>query len=280
MVFKKIIRKPAENFFAGPSRATATRQAEKNLDKKVKTVVNKFGEHYKERDKCIRDKEEYLKLHESLVNKRIMDDVSVSVKPTQLGLDIDEDFFFQNFEDLVEEYRKVGLALDMESSEYVDPTIKAIKLFDYKSDNLSICLQAYLKRTKEDLEELSEFNQKVRLVKGAYREDSKISYKGKKIDQNYLDCVKYMLSDEFNCYPAIATHDKNIIDEVKQLSQDKTNFEFQMLMGVRENLQKELVKEGYNVRQYVPYGEEWFPYFYRRFKEKPSYFIFALRNFY
>lgn len=278
---KRLLKLLAGNFFAGEDKQDALIHSRMIQDKYgLNSVINKFGEHYEENSLCEYDKEKYIEICETINEHNLKEFVGISVKPTQLGLDINEGTFMNNFNDIINSSYGVKVSLDMERYEHIDPTIKAFKQ-NCTENEMAICLQAYLKRTKDDLKDLSEVRGKVRMVKGAYNEKEEVAYQSKKkIDEQYKKNIDYMLSDKFNPKVAVATHDKEIIDYVKEKDPNKKDFEFQMLMGIRSELQRDLVREGYTVRRYIPYGEKWVPYFYRRVQEKPSYMITGLKNLY
>ncbi len=208
---------------------------------------------------------------------------TVSVKPTQLGLDFSEAECEANVERLVERARAIGSAveIDMESSEYVDRTLALVSHLHARHGSVRAVIQAYLYRSENDIEDLCRAGIPVRLCKGAYNEPSDIAFPKKSdLDRNYVRLMIRLL-DAGVC-PAIASHDERIVrqalEHVKKLKMTPDRFEFQMLYGIRRDLQREVIREGYRLRLYVPYGNAWYPYFMRRLAERPANVLFLLRN--
>jgi len=195
---------------------------------------------------------------------------AISIKPTQIGLSISQKECYRNFEKIIQDARNahVFVWLDMESSEHTDETIEIYHAFFSKYERLGIALQANLKRTENDLNDLLGIGAKIRLVKGAYREKARISFKTKKdVDYNYVKLMKILFKkgNEFG----VATHDKKIIQKAQNLSKKyPRKFEFQFLKGLREELKPDLIKKKFVVSDYIPYGVNWLPYSIRRIKER------------
>jgi proline dehydrogenase len=171
--------------------------------------------------------------------------------------------------------------IDMEASDYTQRTIDLVRRVLPDHPNTGTVLQAYLYRTDEDVELMIELQARVRLCKGAYLEPASVAYPEKhKVDEAYVRQGKRLLESGF--YPALATHDERIVKELKAFAADKgidkSRFEFQMLYGIRRDLQESLVREGYNVRIYVPFGDRWYPYFTRRLAERPANSLFILKT--
>jgi proline dehydrogenase len=199
----------------------------------------------------------------------------LSIKLTQLGLDVGEYAVLDNAKLLVEMAAALGLfvRLDMEGSLYTSRTIEIFEQLRRQHDNVGIVIQAYLYRSMDDVRHLTSVGARIRLCKGAYDEPPHIAYRRKRdTDRNYVRIMEFLL-DHGTC-PAIATHDADIIDHARDFARahgiDPNRFEFQMLYGVRRDLQEILVAEGYRVRVYVPYGTEWYPYMTRRLAERPA----------
>lgn len=208
---------------------------------------------------------------------------NISVKPTQLGLDISEDLCHNNIRRIVEEARRYGnfVRMDMEGSDKTDATLRIFYALRSEFDNVGIVLQAYLYRTEKDLEKVMEMKARVRLCKGAYDEPPEVAFPEKKdVDDNYVKLMKKLLKS--GVYHGLATHHERMIQETKEFAAregiGKDQYEFQMLYGVRRDLQLKLAEEGYRVRTYVPYGEYWYPYFMRRLAERPANVWFILKN--
>ncbi len=208
---------------------------------------------------------------------------TISIKLTQLGLDLGEDLCRQNVETLVRKASAIGsrVEIDMESHEYVDRTLSLVEHFQKKYGCVRSVLQAYLYRTESDARRMSKAGVPIRLCKGAYNEPASVAHPAKStVDQQYLMLTRLLLDE--GAYPALATHDPRMIDgalaHIAKTGRQPHEFEFQMLYGVRRDLQKALVDQGYRVRLYVPYGDAWYPYFMRRLAERPANAIFIARN--
>lgn len=207
-----------------------------------------------------------------------------SAKMTQMGLDIDEEVALGNAAIVAARAAEAGstLTLDMEDHRYTDRTIDtALRLAHRYPERIGVAVQAYLHRTPSDVDRLNDAGVQVRLCKGAYKEPRRIAYQRRKdVDAAFARLLVRVL--EGNAYPMIATHDTRLIRfavrQIERLGRDRRTFEFQFLLGVRRDLQERLVVEGYNVRIYVPFGNEWYPYFRRRIAERPANLKFFLRQ--
>ncbi|CAM3230170.1 proline dehydrogenase PutB [Bacillus spizizenii] len=207
----------------------------------------------------------------------------VSLKMTSLGLDIDMDLVYENMTKILQtaEKHKIMVTIDMEDEVRCQKTLDIFKDFRKKYEYVSTVLQAYLYRTEKDIDDLDSLHPFLRLVKGAYKESEKVAYPEKSdVDENYKKIIRKQLLNGH--YTAIATHDDKMIDYTKQLAKENgianDKFEFQMLYGMRSQTQLNLVKEGYNMRVYLPYGEDWYGYFMRRLAERPSNIAFAFKG--
>jgi proline dehydrogenase len=285
----------ASNFVAGETPAAALAHVESLNDRGVAGILNLLGEHYAERPPADADADAYVDLVESIADRGI--DACVSVKSSQIGLDIGDDVFQENLARIVEAANAPAATgsstadsdgtgtfvwIDMEDHETTDVTLDAFERHAVETDgNVGVCVQANLKRTREDLERLADLPGKVRLVKGAYDEPAAISYTKKaRVDESYRDCLAYMF-EAFDDGIAVGSHDPAMIEYAKELyAEHGTPYEVQMLMGVREDAQFDLADApGVDaaVYQYIPYGSKWFSYFYRRIRERKSNALFALR---
>ncbi|WP_226581985.1 proline dehydrogenase family protein [Halobacillus litoralis] len=209
----------------------------------------------------------------------------VSLKLTSLGLDISRELVMENMELILKEAQKHDLTvtIDMEDSSRCGATLEIYQELKKEYPNLGTVVQSYLYRSDEDLDNLNDCQPYLRLVKGAYKESGKVAFPEKKlVDDNLKHLIKKNLLN--GNYTAIASHDDAIVDYTKQLVKEhdipNDRFEFQMLYGMRTQMQKDLLKEGYNVRVYMPYGEDWYGYFMRRLAERPANIAFALRGFF
>ena len=204
---------------------------------------------------------------------------TISIKLTQFGLDLSDELCLHNVEGLAETARRIGsrVEIDMESSEYTDRTLAIVETLHSRFGCIRAVLQAYLYRTAEDVARLSRSGIMVRLCKGAYNEPSSVAFPEKtQVDANYLKLVHLLL--EGGTYPAFATHDPKMIEGVLSAQRPKDGYEFQMLYGIRRDLQKRLVAGGYQLRLYVPYGDAWYPYFMRRLAERPANVLFLAKS--
>ncbi|HEY3104486.1 MAG TPA: proline dehydrogenase family protein [Pyrinomonadaceae bacterium] len=210
---------------------------------------------------------------------------NVSIKLTQFGLETDPELTYGNARKVVEDAarRKNFVRIDMEGSNVTQITIDIFKRLrsEFGLNDVGIVLQSYLYRTESDARELLKLPARIRLCKGAYDEPPEVAYADKKdVDANYVRVMKLLLAS--GVYHGIATHDPKMIDATIDFAQQqgigKEAFEFQMLYGIRRDLQEQLAREGYNMRVYVPYGKHWYPYFMRRLAERPANIWFVLKN--
>ncbi|MEK4396447.1 proline dehydrogenase [Bacillus sp. FSL K6-2860] len=207
----------------------------------------------------------------------------VSLKMTSLGLDIDDDLVYRNMKSILDtaEKHRIMVTIDMEDEQRCQKTLDIFKEMKSQYEYVSTVLQAYLYRTEKDLDDLNELQPFLRLVKGAYKESAEVAYPNKKdVDQNYQKLIeKQLLTGN---YTAIATHDDKMIEFTKNIVKKHniptSQFEFQMLYGMRSETQQALVKEGYQMRVYTPYGREWYGYYMRRLAERPANIAFALKG--
>src|SRR5882762_9206471 len=210
---------------------------------------------------------------------------NVSIKLSQFGLTLDTELAYKNARRVVEEAHRRGnfVRVDMEDSTVTQATIDVFKRLrdEFGLNDVGIVLQSYLRRTYEDTQELLKLPARIRICKGAYNEPPEVAFPDKKdVDENYVRVMQLLLSS--GIYHGIATHDPKMIEATIDFAQrqgiDKQAFEFQMLYGVRRDLQRQLAKDGYNMRVYVPYGKHWYPYFMRRLAERPANIWFVLKN--
>ncbi|HJU42154.1 MAG TPA: proline dehydrogenase family protein [Vicinamibacterales bacterium] len=209
---------------------------------------------------------------------------NISLKLTQLGLDVDRATAVDNMRRILEPADANGffVRIDMENSPYTDATLNTFEtLWQQGHRQIGTVIQSYLKRSEADIRRLNAMGCRVRLVKGAYKEPKDVAYQKKSdVDAKFVELMKLLLDE--GTYPAIATHDPGMIDATKSYARSKNcpsdRYEFQMLYGIRRDLQNALVKEGYRVRVYVPFGKQWYPYFMRRLGERPANVAFVLRG--
>ncbi|NWK08354.1 proline dehydrogenase family protein [Marine Group I thaumarchaeote] len=265
---EKVLFNIAKQWIAGDTVDDALIAAKSAYSLRRHAIINKLGEYHTSKKQIKVVLEEYQKIVNSFRKWKIRG--AISIKPTQIGLSISQKECNRNFEKIIQKARNahVFVWLDMESSEHTDETIEIYHTFFSKYERLGIALQANLKRTDNDLNDLIGMGAKIRLVKGAYREKANIAFKTKKdVDNNFIKLMKILFKkgNEF----AIASHDTKIIQKAQSLSKKyPRKFEFQFLKGIREEFKLDLVKKKFVVSEYIPYGVNWLPYSIRRIKER------------
>ena len=270
----------ASRFVAGETAAEALDHTRAVNRDGVKVILNLLGEHYHERGPADEDTQAYLRLVEDIDGSDL--DACVSVKPSQIGIDVGDDVFEENLGRICEAAaeRDQFVWVDIEDATTTDATLDAFERWarEYPGQ-VGLALQANLKRSHDDIERLADVPGKVRLVKGAYDEDPEISWKQKEaVNRSYRELLSYMFEHFDDGEIAVGSHDPEMLDHAKELHEEYgTDFEIQMLMGVRDDTQRELAADGYEVWQYAPYGAKWFSYFYRRVRERKENLTFALR---
>ena len=247
----------------------------------IAVTLDVLGESVSSVDEAAAARDAYLRTLSAIHEKGIQG--NVSLKLTQFGLDLSGEVCRANVAQLVEKAAGLNgfVRIDMESSDYADRTLQLVCDLHDRYRAVGTVIQAYLYRSKGDIEMLNERGIRVRLCKGAYLEAAGVAFPKKdQVDANYIELMRLLLDK--GTYPAIATHDEKMVAatkayaEARQISRDA--FEFQMLYGIRRDLQRQLAKEGFRVRVYVPYGEAWYPYYMRRLAERPANVLFILRN--
>jgi proline dehydrogenase len=244
------------------------------LNKKgIYATIDVLGESVRNKEEALDAKRKALEVLDNIEKFKLM--ANLSIKPTQMGLNIDENFALQNITEIVEKAKNLNnfIRIDMEDSPYTDATFAILKKLKEKYDNVGVVVQAYLKRSFDDVIKLNKINTNYRLCKGIYIEPANIAYKGRQeIRDNYLKILETILKS--GNYVGIATHDEYLINEAKKMISElkisKDKFEFQMLLGVREDLRDKINNEGFKIRIYVPFGKDWYPYSVRRLKENPQ----------
>lgn len=274
-------RKTAKRFVAGESLKEGLEVAKKLNKLGISTTMDFLGENTKTKEEAINCSKEIIKIIESIEKEKIVS--NVSIKLTQLGLDLGEEFCEDIINSIVEEAKRRNnfVRIDMEGSQYTEKTLNLFyKIFE-KYKNVGIVIQAYLYRSLKDVEEIIAKGARIRLCKGAYKEPKSIAFPRKRdVNDNFIKITKLLLDS--GIYHAIATHDENMIKAtisyVEEKNIKKDSFEFQMLYGIRRDLQTKLVKDGWKVRVYLPYGTHWYPYYMRRLAERPANLFFILKN--
>jgi proline dehydrogenase len=276
-------RKFALRFVAGETLEQAVSAIRALNKKQISATFDHLGENITTADDARAAADVYIQVLDKIAATGI--NSNVSLKLTQMGLDVDEELCFANVARICERAKQLNnfVRLDMESTAYTDRTLNLFRKLWHDSGyrNVGVVLQAYLYRTEEDVKEMNSLGVRVRLCKGAYNEPADVAFPKKAdVDRNYARLTTLLLRE--GNYPGIATHDARIIAFVKRYAAKHDlkagSYEFQMLYGVRRELQAELAKEGYNMRVYVPYGNEWYPYFMRRLAERPANVVFIAGN--
>ena len=250
----------------------------------LNTTLDKLGEYISDRSLVLKAKDDYIQLIRSIDAASGNIDNNISIKLSMLGQKIDESLCLDNLHELLSVAKTTGtfVRLDMEGTDVTDSTISIFeKVYPDYRDNVGIVLQAYLKRTRDDIERMCELQARVRLCKGAYKEPASLAWQDMPtIRERYLEYMETLISK--GRFPGIATHDDSLIDATKAYVRDNNipldRFEFQMLFGIRQDTQESIAAEGYGMRVYVPFGDMWFPYYSRRLRERKENIWFILRN--
>ena len=273
----------ASRFVAGETLDTALEAVRQLNSKGITATLDLLGESVRNEAEARESARAYIEMLDRIHSAKLS--ANASVKLTAMGLDIAEELCVANMQDILERAREYStfVRLDMESSEYTQKTLDMFyeRLYPSYRGNVGIVLQSYLYRTSSDVEEANKASARVRLCKGAYKEPATVAYPEKKdVDESYLRCMRALLTNGH--YPGIATHDEAIVRETKRFARENEigndQFEFQMLYGVRRDLQDKLVREGFRLRVYVPFGTQWYPYLMRRLAERPANVAFITGN--
>ena len=277
----RLARRTARRFVAGEDLDDAIGAARASNEAGLKATLDFLGENVASREDAERAREMYLGVFERIAREKL--DANVSLKLTQLGLDFGAEFCLEQMLPIVKHAESLGnfVRIDMEGSAYTQRTVEIALRLRRESAAVGTVVQAYLHRTEEDVRVLVGAGCRIRLCKGAYLEPPEVAFPEKKdVDANYVKLMGMLLPS--GVYHGIATHDPAMIAATKQFAEErkiaKDQFEFQMLYGIRPDLQKELIREGYRMRVYIPYGRDWFPYFMRRLAERPANLVFIARN--
>jgi proline dehydrogenase len=270
---KSFVKIFAKKYVAGDFLSDAVRVVKELNAKNVVATIDVLGEDVNTKEEALSSLEECKEVLETI--KKFNLQANLSVKLTQIGLQIDEEFCYQNVKSLVELAGNLNnfIRIDMEDSSVTDITLRVFSRLRKEYDNVGIVVQAYLKRTKSDVENLMKLGSTFRLCKGIYVEPEAIAIKDHDaINKNYLEILDMMLNNK--SYMGIATHDDFLVTSAKKMIKDRNlkndEYEFQMLLGVKPDLRDRLVKEGHKVRIYVPFGIHWYKYSTRRLKENPK----------
>lgn len=280
---KSILTFLARRFVAGETLAQALDVAERYNDQGFLTTLDHLGEEVTKESEAVAATEQYVAILKALKKRGI--NTSISIKLTQLGLAIDRDLCEKNLYRIVKAAYEVKgfVRVDIEGSKYTTATFDTVMKVKTNAAPLGAAVQTMLKRTPEDVTRLLERDIPIRLCKGAYKEPSEIAYqKHEEICHAFLDLAKRLLLSDI--YHGIATHDQDLIDATKAFVRNngvaRDSFEFQMLMGIRSALQRKLLKDGWRIRIYIPFGRHWLPYMLRRLRERKENVWFIAKNFF
>ncbi len=282
-----LAQRAARRFVAGTTISDAILAVRGLNQQGMLATLDHLGEGVESHEDAHNAADEYLRLVDSIQQAGLRS--NVSLKLTHFGIDMSDELAYKLVHSVVERAGAYGnfVRMDMENHPYVDRTLDLYRKL--RADglvNVGVVIQSYLYRSQDDIRALVEMGARVRLCKGAYLEAPDVAFPRKAdVDANYIGLSKMLLAPEAlakGVYPAFATHDPNMIQAVKTYAANEKigpeRYEFQMLYGVRRDLQRELVQQGYRVRIYVPFGREWYPYFMRRLAERPANVMFILRN--
>ena len=278
-----VARRMASRFVAGETPDMAIEAVTEINSTNLTASLDLLGESVTNEQEAVSARVEIVDVLERIKETGV--DANVSIKLTQMGLDLDLDSCAGNMRALLEVARKhdIFVRIDMESSQYTERTLTLFReqLYPEFGDLVGVVIQTCLYRAAQDVEDLINQGARVRLVKGAYAELASVAFPDKRdVDATYATLTERLLSE--GNYPAIATHDESLIDHARTYARerdiDPERFEFQMLYGVRRDLQQSLRQAGYNVRVYVPYGTQWYPYLMRRLAERPANIAFMIGN--
>lgn len=279
----RLARAFARRFVAGETLNDAVAVVRALNAKGITASLDELGESVTNEREATATRDHYLAILDRIAADKL--DANVSVKLTALGLDISEDLCVRLMRDLLERARQRGsfVRIDMESSAYTERTLKLFEqaLYPEYREHVGIVLQSYLMRTPADVDKAIALQCRVRLCKGAYQEPATVAFPAKlDVDAAYAACASVLI--ERGRYPGVATHDPALLDAVKRFARARSiapdRFEFQMLYGVRRDLQEDIVREGWRMRVYVPFGTQWYPYLMRRLAERPANLAFVTGN--
>jgi proline dehydrogenase len=275
-------RRMSHRFVAGETLDEALQAARQCNDAGMLATLDYLGENVSTAADAQKARDAYIEIFDRISKEKL--NANVSCKLTQLGLDLSPEFCEGQVLSIAERAAAYDnfLRIDMESSIYTQRTVELVKRVRTQTPTIGTVIQSYLYRSESDVQDLLSYGCRIRLCKGAYKESEEVAFPRKAdVDANYVKLMRMLLPSGF--YHGIATHDPQMIAATIRCAAEnnisKDDFEFQMLYGVRTDLQKRLVRDGYRLRIYIPYGRDWFPYFMRRLAERPANLMFFLRNF-
>jgi proline dehydrogenase len=274
-------KKFTQRFVAGETLEDALGVVTRLEQERIWTTLDHLGENVTTIEEAAASRDSYVQALDRIEERKLPS--TVSIKLTQFGLDLSPEACLQNVRQLAAKAKAGGsrVEIDMESSVYTDRTLDVVTRISEEFGCTRAVIQAYLFRSASDVERLNSLGVPVRLCKGAYDEPASVAFAEKReVDRNYLTLMKTLLDK--GTYPGIATHDEQIMGEAFRYARERRmapdRFEFQMLYGIRRDLQRRIIDLGYRLRLYVPYGTAWYPYFMRRLAERPANALFLLRN--
>jgi proline dehydrogenase len=281
METSSLARRLSTRFVAGETLDEALAVARKLNAEGITVTLDHLGESVSTLAEAAEARDVYLRTLDAIHRNAIQG--NVSLKLTQFGLDLSGEQCLANVDRLVQRAAELDsfVRVDMESSDYTDRTLDLVHTLHARHGAVGVVIQSYLYRSQADVERLCGAKIRVRLCKGAYLEPASVAFARKSdVDTSYLELTRYLL--QHGVYPAIATHDEAVIRQICRFVADRRipldSFEFQMLYGIRRDVQRRLVAGGYHVRLYVPFGKAWYPYYMRRLAERPANVFFMLRN--
>jgi proline dehydrogenase len=281
-IFSGPLARPlVRRFVAGETLADAMRAVQRLNDAGMTATLDYLGESVSSPEEAGQAALQYVSILHAI--ERAQARSNASLKLTQMGLDVDRELCLRNVERVIAQAEQFGnfIRIDMEGSEHTQATIDIARQLFERHKNVGVVIQSYLYRSEADIRDVNTLGMRVRLCKGAYNEPAAVAFPDKAdTDANFVKLMQLLLSE--GTYPGIATHDERMIEATREfaaregISADR--YEFQMLYGVRRDLQEQLVRDGYRMRIYVPYGGEWYPYMMRRLAERPSNLLFVARG--
>lgn len=271
----------SRRFVAGEQLDEAIEVTRALNEKKLSVSLDHLGENVSDEQEALAATQDYIQILDTI--KASGTQANISIKLTAIGLDVSADICDKNVIQILERAQQfpIFVRIDMESSAYTERTVATTLRLHERFEHVGTVIQSCLYRSKQDIEQMIAQGVRVRLVKGAYKEPKSVAFQLKSdVDHNYVRLMTSLLLK--GNYPALATHDEAIIDAACKYARNngisQGSFEFQMLYGIRRDLQESLVKRGYNVRIYVPYGSQWYPYLMRRMAERPANLAFVVSN--
>ncbi len=281
VIQNKLTRNVSRRFVAGETLTDALEATRVLNQRGIQVALDHLGENVTSANEARSATQAYIAALKLVKDTGV--DANISIKLTALGLDISCELCEQNLAEILKiaQQQHIFVCIDMEGSEYTEQTVELALKMHTRFPQVGTVIQSYLYRSKDDIRQLIEKGVRVRLVKGAYKEPAAVAYQNKlDVDRAYVELMHMLLAR--GNFPAIASHDENILTDARHFVRDQgiksSAFEFQMLYGIRRDLQKQLVQQNYAMRVYVPYGSQWYPYLMRRLAERPANLMFVVSN--